>query len=273
MALDDVRLDPKSETAEDEPDEGRYLYCIAEGNASMDFGKVGLQGEHVYTIPYEDLCAVVHTCPAKPYQSDDQASVQAWVLAHQRVVDKAWKLLGTVIPMGFDTIIRGNADADPEKNMKDWMREDYDTLKAKIEKIRGRAEYGVQVFWDSEIMARKMTEESAEIRQLRDEIRSKPRGIAYMYRQKLENLIKKEMEKEADRSFKSFYERIQPHTADLHVEKTKKSAEDNMRMLMNLSCLLSKTESQELGEELEAVDNREGFAVCYTGPWPPYSFV
>ncbi|MCF8084032.1 MAG: GvpL/GvpF family gas vesicle protein [Deltaproteobacteria bacterium] len=271
----DVDSKPHRERSspETEPDEGRYLYCIAEGNIAVNFGKSGLQGEEVYTIPYKDLCAVVHTCPSKPYQSNDQASVQAWVLAHQKVVDKAWDVFGTVIPMGFDTIIRGDVDADPEKNMKNWLREDYAPLKAKMKAIRGRAEYGVQVFWDSEIMAQKMTEESAEIKKLRDEIRSKPRGIAYMYRQKLENLLTKEMEIQADRYFQTFYEKIKPHAAELHIEKTKKAENQSMRMLMNLSCLLAKDGSEELGDELEKIDSLKGFSVRFTGPWPPYSFV
>ena len=42
---------------------------------------------------------------------------------------------------------------------------------------------------------------------------------------------------------------------------------------MNLSCLLTKDGSRELGDELEKIDAMEGFSVRYTGPWPPYSFV
>ncbi len=273
MALDDLRQDLENGTRETGPDDGRYLYCIAEGSAPMNFGKVGIQGEAVYTIPHKDLCAVVHTCPSAPYQSEDQTRVQAWILAHQRVVDRAWDVFGTVIPMGFDTIIRGDAGPDPEENMKNWLRDDYDTLKAKLEKIRDRAEYGVQVFWDSRVMAQKITEESAEFKRLADEIKSKPRGIAYMYRQKLENLLKKEMEKQADQYFKSFYEGIKPYANDLHIEKTRKAEDQSMRMLMNLSCLLPKGGSEELGDELEKIDSLKGFSVRFTGPWPPYSFV
>jgi len=258
---------------ETEPDEGRYLYCIAEGNIPLNFGKLGLQGEEVYTIPYKDLCAVVHTCPSKPYQSNDQASVQAWVLAHQKVVDKAWDVFGTVIPMGFDTIVQGDATADPEKNINNWFRDDYDALKTKIEKVRDHAEYGIQVFWDSRIISQKIVGESTEIKKLQEEIEFKPKGIAYMYRQKLENLLKKEMEKRADQYFQTFYEKIKPYASELHIEKTKKTSNKHLWMLMNLSCLLPKNCIEELGDELEQIDVLEGFSVRFTGPWPPYSFV
>jgi hypothetical protein len=59
---------------------------------------------------------------------------------------------------------------------------------------------------------------------------------------------------------------------DLRVEKTKRTGHDS-RMIMNLSCLVDRDKSTELGEELESIDKMEGFSVRFTGPWPPYSFV
>lgn len=252
---------------------GRYLYCIAEASERISLGKSGLENNEVYTIPYDDLCAVVHNCPAEPYESEDQKIVQGWIVTHQKVVDAAWERFGAVLPMGFDTIIRGNQVADPEENMRRWLDKDYENLKAKIEKVRGRAEYGVQVFWDPKVVAQKITHESLEIKKLDEEVKSKPRGLAYMYRQKFQDLLKKEMEKQADRYFKEFYERIKQYVDDLRVDKTKKTEDENKQMLMNISCLLAKDERKRLGDELEKIDALEGLSVRYTGPWPPYSFV
>ena len=252
---------------------GRYLYCIADSSEAVSLGNIGIEENEVYSIPYKDLCAVIHNCPATPYESEDKEIVKEWVIAHQKVVDAAWEKLGTLIPIGFDTIIQGNAAVEPEENMKKWLGDDYDNLKAKIEKVRDRAEYGVQLFWDRKTIAKKVSDESPEIKALNEEIKSKPKGIAYMYRQKLEALLKKEIEERADRYFKEFYEKIKPHADDVHVEKTKKTEDEDKQMLLNLSCLLPKEGSKGLGEELEKIDAIEGFSVRYTGPWPPYSFV
>ena len=252
---------------------GRYLYCIVEGSERVDLGSIGIEDSRVYAIPYKDLCAVVHNCFAEPYRSDDEEIVKHWVVAHQDVVDAAWERFGTVLPIGFDTIIRGSEGADPEENMRNWVREDYENLKAKLKKLRGKAEYGVQVFWDSKVMAQKLAEESVEIKKLNEEIKSKPKGLAYMYRQKLEGILKREMEDKADRYFKEFYEKIKPYVDDLRVEKTKKTEDKDKQMFMNLSCLLTKDGSRELGVELGKIDAMEGFSVRYIGPWPPYSFV
>ena len=94
-----------------------------------------------------------------------------------------------------------------------------------------------------------------------------------MVRQKLEELLKNEMARMADQYFQEFYEKIKVYTDDLRVEKTKRAEDEGKQMLLNLSCLLPKDQSGKLGEALEEIDNREGFSVRFTGPWPPYSFV
>jgi len=252
--------------------EARYLYCVADGGERTSLGEIGIDGSEVYTIPYRDLCAVVHNCTSEPYESEDNELVKGWVLTHQAVVDAAQERFGTVLPLGFDAIIKGEGDIDPEANMINWLRDDYENLRTKAERLRDKAEYGVQIFWDPRIITDMITQANEEIRKLDEEMRSKPKGTAYMYKQKLEKVLKKEVEAKADEYFRDFYSRIKKHADDVRVDKTKKADEDR-QMLMNLSCLVPKDKYVELGEELEGISEMEGFSVRFTGPWPPYSFV
>ena len=252
--------------------EGRYLYCVADSGERVNLGPIGIDGNKVHTIPYRDICAVVHECPAEPYQSADREIVNSWVLAHQKVVDEAWEKWGTVLPLGFDTIVMDKDGAGPEENVRNWLQNDYDNLKSKMEKVRGKAEYGVQIFWEPQVVAQNLTKTSPEISQLEEEIKSQSRGVAYLYKQKLENALKRELESKADQCFRDFYERIRKLVDDIAVEKTK-PGNQNTQMIMNLSCLLPRDKSAELGEELEKINSMEGFSVRFTGPWPPYSFV
>jgi len=264
--------EPKTLVSREADTRGRYLYCVAEGKERKSLGRIGIEGNEVYTIPYKDLCAVVHNCPTEPYKSEDEEVMKNWVKIHQDILDVATEKFDTILPLGFDTIIKGDEDADPEENMRRWLKEDYENLKTKMERIKGKAEYGVQIFWDPKIIGHKITESNEEIKKLNQEIKSKPKGVAYMHKQKLENVLKKEMEKEADQCFRNFYTRIKKCADDLKVEKTKK-AEKGEQMLMNLSCLIYRDRYKDLGEELEKIDKMEGFSVRFTGPWPPYSFV
>jgi len=57
---------------------GRYLYCIADSSEAVSLGNIGIEENEVYSIPYKDLCAVIHNCPATPYESEDKEIVKEW---------------------------------------------------------------------------------------------------------------------------------------------------------------------------------------------------
>lgn len=254
-----------------EAEQGRYLYCIADSGEEVNFGNIGIEEAEVYTIPYQELSAVVHNCPSEPYKSDDNEIVKNWVMTHQKVVQTAWDRFGTIIPSGFDTIVKGEVGIAPEENLVDWLKKDYQGLKDKMAKVKGKAEYGVQISWEPRFIAQKITNTDTEIKKLDEEIKTKSKGMAYMYRQKLEKLLREAMEREADLYFKDFYSRIKLHVDDIHIDKVKRGEKDR-QMIMNVSCLLPKERAKGLGEELEKIAKMEGFFVRFTGPWPPYSF-
>lgn len=254
-----------------ENSEGRYVYCIAEAGERQSLASIGIDGNEVYTIPANELCAVVHSCPAEPYSSDDEELVRRWVVNHQAVVEAALSRFGTVLPMRFDTIIQDKDGIDADDNVRRWLVDEGDQLKKKLDHLREKEEYGVQIFWDPKTIAAMLSRTNPEIGKLEEEIKSKPKGLAYMYRQRLEKLLKEEVEKEAERCFRDFYHRIKGCVAEVKVEMTKR-AEDK-QMLMNLSCLVSKGGTKPLVDELEKIDDKDGFFVRFTGPWPPYSFV
>jgi hypothetical protein len=254
------------------PVEALYLYCLADGAKEVSFGNVGIEGNEVYTIPYNGISAVVHKCSPKPYRSEDQEVVKGWVTVHQGVVDAAWEKFGTVLPSGFDTIIKGDEAFSADENLKKWLEEDHERLNENLEKVKGKAEVGVQIFWDPKVIAENLMESSEGIRKLNEEMREKSPGMAYFYKQKIEEMLKKEMDEKADNCFKDFYGRVKGYADDIRVEKTKKVDEDK-QMLMNLSILINKGRIKLLGEELAKIKEIKGIDVRFTGPWPPYSFV
>lgn len=267
-----AKAEPVEEFGAMDQDKGRYVYGIAASKEAVRLGKIGIEDNEVYTLPYKDLCAIIHNCPTEPYKSDDE-TVKGWVKTHQGVLDKAKEQLGPIIPLGFDTILQPQDDATPpDQVVKDWLKEDYERLRAVMEKIKGKDEYGVQILYEPEGMRKQLAEQNEEIMKIKEEMATKSPGMAYMYKQKLENAAKAEMDKLADDRFNDFYTRIKQYADDIVVEKVKKAEKDKV-MLLNLSCLVFKEKVESLGEELEKIDNMEGFSVRFTGPWPPYSFV
>ncbi len=256
-----------------DPEQGLYLYGIADSNAQTELGEIGIEGNAVYTIPYNGLSAIVHNCPLEPYNSDDEEVVKGWVKTHQNVLDVAGAKFGTVIPFSFDMIIKPGDNANAEVALENWILEERDSLMEKQAKIRGKKEYGVQIYYITSVMSEKIIEENEAVKVIKEELNTKGPGAAYMYRQKLESAIKEEMESRMDTHFKEFYARIKKHVDDIKVEKTKRTDETDMQMIMNLSCLMAEDKYKALGAELEQIDNSGAFSVRFTGPWPAYSFV
>ena len=253
-------------------EEGKYLYGVVNAVDEKEFNAKGINMENVTMVTYEDLGAIVHGCTSKPYQSDDDDQVREWVLAHQNVINKAYDDFGMVIPATFDTIIAGKNGDSSSQVVKRWLKDEYEVLKEKIKKFQGCAEYGVQVIWELEKMADIISMDNKEIRDLKEKIKLKSKGTAYMYMQKFEGLIKKELENRADRYFREFYKKIAIHTDKIKIDKTKSMDGKDRQMIMNLACLLPTAKSNFLGDELEMINQMEHFHVLFTGPWPPYSF-
>jgi hypothetical protein len=252
---------------------GRYVYGVSAGDKEIRLGAIGIDDREVYTIPYEGISAIVHDCSTEPYQSTDDETVRNWVRTHQSVLDTAGKQFSVVIPLGFDTILEPGDDAAfPAQVVRDWLKQDYTRLREMMRKIEGKDEYAVQVSYEAMLIVKQISEYSEEIRKINKEMAAKSPGTAYMYRQKLERVVKAETERLADEWFSDFYGRIKKHTDDIVVEKTRK-LNNGQVMLLNLSCLVARERVDSLGKELEEINNMDGFCVHFSGPWPAYSFV
>jgi hypothetical protein len=156
--------------------------------------------------------------------------------------------------------------------VKDWLRQDYTRIHEVIRKIEGKDEYAVQISYAPELIVKQISEKSEEVRKIKEEMAAKSPGMAYMYRQKLERVVKAETERLADEWFKDFYGRLKKHTDDIVIEKTGKPNGGQV-MLLNFSCLVARDKVDNIGKELEEINNTDGFSVHFSGPWPPYSFV
>ena len=248
-----------------------YVYCVARAKSNHVLGPIGMDGRKVYTVRSSHICAVVHACQARPYQSDVPETVEGWVLAHQLVVQEATGLFGAVLPMAFNMIVRGNADGSATENLQTWLAERRDCLIRLLEKVTGKAEYGVQIFWSRQRVAEELLQNDPRLRSMRDEAVTKPKGLAYMLQQTLAKVTREAVETQAASYVEDFYTRIRQCVDEVRVDRLKK-ADGDEQMLLNLSCLTEKG-SPALGNVLERIQETQGISVRFTGPWPAYSFV
>ena len=250
-------------------EDARYIYGVIPRTEKGNFGPIGIQGNRVHTIAYQDICAVVHACPPEPYQGDE-ATVKDMVATHGNVVDASWEAAGSVLPMSFDVIIKPDGESGADDLVQRWLEEQYTTFKLKLDEFSDKVELGVQLLWDPEVITRRITEENEEIGHLVAEMATKSRGLAYFYQHKIAEAVKKEMGTKADEDYRRCYQRLRGYAEDTHVNKIKKHSD--RQMIVNLSLLVRRDRVQALGEALAEIQEEEGVEVRFTGPWPPYSF-
>lgn len=248
-----------------------YVYCVARAKSDRVLGPIGLEGKPVYTVIAADICAVVHDCHPEPYQSDVPEIAQDWVVAHQRAVSAAEETFGTVLPMAFNMIVHGDAKDNAASNLQSWLVEKQNEFTRLLDKLAGKGEYGVQIFWDRQLVAKLLVQTDPELCEMRDEALRKSKGLAHMLRQKLAKATREAVETQAGSYVEDFYTRIRQCVDEIRVEKLKKT-DGGKQMLLNLSCLTEKG-SPALGNMLDEIQETEGISVRFTGLWPPYSFV
>lgn len=261
-----LRLSDLAETAIRLPQGGKYIYCVADSPEEATLGKIGIGDNEAYSIAHRDLCAIVHDhrMPTAPV---GKQRVLEMIIGHQRTIDAAWEKWRTVLPLTFGTVISASPSSD-RGAVTGWLERDYLSLRQKMDELRGKAEYGVKVFWDSGAAAQALIE--ASLRKLEQEMCDKPKGLVYMYRQRLEHSVRQQMDTEAERVAQSIVERIRQCVDDIRFQNVASPASRERQMMVNLSCLAA--DGARLGEELDLINNTEGLSVHFTGPWPPYSF-
>jgi hypothetical protein len=263
-------MNEAQEAQKTEVREGRYLYCIINSNAELSLGEIGLDDAKVYTIPYKDIAAVVHACQAKPYESKDDEKAKRWIFTHNYVIDKASGQFGTVLPLSFDAIVKGNDGA-----VKDALAKSYEKIKGELERVRGKAEYTVQIFCDQEKLTEQILRGDQELKALKEKIEKMPKRAAYLLQRKFELTIKDAISTGVSKLAGEFGSKIREHVEEMKVEEASQVPEKykDKKLIVTLSCLASNDKVEGLGKVLEEINNREGYAVRFTGPWAPFSFV
>ena len=247
----------------------RYVYCVVLGESGA-WELRGLDERPVRAISAAGLTALVHDCPATPYQGDDEERVKVWVLAHGDVVDAAWERTGTVLPMSFDRIVKPGDGLDGDQQVERWLTEEGDGFRATLERLRGKVELGVQLLWLPRRVAEVVAANDPGIQELQAQIAGKSKGAAYFVQQKIERALREALTARAEEDYRSCFRQITALFPDVCVNDLKKVPE--RQMILNLSVLAPSERVAELGTLLAGLQS-EGVEVRFTGPWPPYSFV
>ena len=210
--------------ADEDGNEGKYVYCIIKSERPLSFGPLGIGPEpaEVHTVHYRDIAAVVSNTPMVV-----QDPTRDNVLAHQRVNETVMQQ-HTVIPMSFGTVFKTDDD------IMELLRSAYDAFSDVLNKMQDKFEFGLKVLWDRDQIIREIEEEDEDIRRLKGEISSQ-KGSTYFARMQYGRLIDAALQARSERYVAEIFEALR----DVSVaSRSNKPIGD--RMIMNAAFLVAR---------------------------------
>ncbi|MCC4769472.1 hypothetical protein FXV91_04455 [Methanosarcina sp. DH2] len=254
-----------------ETDQGRYLYLIANTEEEINLGDIGIGDRPVYTIVFQDIAAVVHASKPEPEPAQNEEQAHQWILNHNYVIDKATEYFNTVLPFSFGCLARGDDEA-----IRNWLQKDYGSYKRELDRLKNSAEYSVQIFYDSKILEKQVIEAIPELEEINNKIEGMSKGKAYIFKKKFELSLKQAVNDHLVSLGEEFGKLIRENVTQLKIEEKIPYIPEKYtgkKLMVAFSCLVIHDNIERLGQSLEKINRREGFAVRFTGPWAPFSFV
>lgn len=254
-----------------ETEQARYLYSIANTEEEKNLGDIGIGDRPVYTIVFQDIAAIVHASKPEPEPAKSEEQAEQWILNHNYVIDRAIENFNTVLPFSFGCLARGD-----DESIRRWLQKNYESYKRELERLRGSAEYSIQIFYDPKVLENQVMETIPELKEIGEKIESMPKGKAYIFKKKFELSLKQAIIDQLASLGEEFGTLIRENVTQLKIEEKIPYVPEKYtgkKLMVALSCLVIQENVEKLGQSLERINKREGFAVRFTGPWAPFSFV
>jgi Gas vesicle synthesis protein GvpL/GvpF len=243
--------------------EGRYIYGIIATSERQEFGSIGIgeRGDLVYTLPYQNLAAIVSRSAIVKYAVTRENS-----MAHAKVLEKAMEKY-TVLPVRFCTVAESE-EIIVEKVLKARYRELIDL----IDGMEGKIELGVRVRWTNlDAIFAEIVEEHAEIQAIKTALLSeKNEQKKYAGKIKVGQLVQKALGEKKEREARELLDVLRP--LSLICKENQVYGDMN---LVNAAFLIAREKEEEFDQKIQELEEEYGERkkIKYVGPMAPYNFV
>jgi hypothetical protein len=258
-----------------------YVYCIAESATARQLAVDSLpaaieDNSKLEWISVNDLAALASQVPRAAYSEEnlaEQLTDATWTairaMRHESVVEYVAKR-ATVIPLRFGAIYLERAGV--EQMLTDQSLD----LESIIEQLRGREEWGVNVYCDRAALLSSITSVSPVLRDLVQRAEQASPGQSYLMQKKIETLKVDEARAAVNRIVDQIEERLKEQTDDarrlriLKVETT-----EHGELKAKFAFLVKRAafeEFRDAAERLAQEHQDAGVRLELTGPWPVYNF-
>ncbi len=245
--------------------EGRYIYGVIGKGEEKEFGPIGIgdQKDRVYTIPYQDISAVVSDSQIVDYTHMLKDAVARLLLGHQKVIERIMSLEYTIIPMRLGTF------ASDEKEVRDILDKGYRVIKDIFREISEKIEIDVVATWSDFNLVLKEVGEEKEIKEFKERFLANPKGITIEDQMKVGVMVKKTLDKKTEKYAFQIQNTLKTICRDIREHELMDD-----KMVSNSAFLIDKTEQKDFDKKVEELNTgfKERLNFRCVGPLPLYSF-
>ncbi len=241
--------------------EGKYIYCIINGNEGRNFGPIGIgkRGDIVSTIGYNDISAVISSSPITRYVIDPEN-----LMAHEKVIEEVMKDY-TVLPVRFCTI------ANSAEEVRTFLRRQYGGFKGMLHDLDNKVEMGLKARWTHmEKIFEEIAQTDSDVKELKKRV-EEPGGDGDSDEKiSLGKAVKAALDEKKERIAEKILRKFKKLTLD-----TRRNDVMGDDMFLNAVFLIDRTREKQvdfLVEDLaDEYNNEADFKLV--GPAPPFNFV
>ncbi|HEX7772353.1 MAG TPA: GvpL/GvpF family gas vesicle protein [Pyrinomonadaceae bacterium] len=259
-----------------------YVYCIAESAAAAQLPADSLpaaieEEARLEWISVNTLAALVSQVPRETYSEErlaEHLTDATWTairaMRHETVAEYVAKR-ASVIPLRFGTIYLERTSI--EQMLTEKSRE----LEEIIEHLRGREEWGVNVYSDRAVLLTSITSVSPVLRELVERAAQAPPGQSYLMQKKIDAMRVDEVRAAVNHIVDQIEAKLKEHTDDARrLRVLKVETTEHGELKAKFAFLVKRSgfeEFRDAAERLAQEHQAAGVRLELTGPWPVYNFV
>jgi len=231
-----------------------HIYCVIECRIDGDLGLRGVGGSPVFTVSYKDLAVVVSPSPERYDIIEDMK-------AHEIVVEKLFNKY-PVVPFRF------GQHAMSREEVKGFLVENYELLKALLSKLRGCVELDLKLFWNMGAVLSRLVNEDLTIRVLAKQMIQLSGEKAYNIKLRLGQLVERKLKELKERIVAEAYKLLKPLSVDF-----KENELLTNEMIWNAAFLVKTSAEVEFDRAVEKLHEKYGEILIFKYlRSPPYTF-
>jgi len=253
-------------------EERKYIYSIVKNPKPFDstqgsafrFSEAifGINNRDIILVPYRDIAAAVSNTHIVSFDKFDKKELTQVIGVHEQVNADLVKK-HDLIPMRFGMV------AESTEDIRNILAKAYIQFKAALERVAGKAEFVVQIFWNENNVLEKLVQENIEIQKLKKETESRGKILGFSSKMKLGKAIFEALESYRKEYIKDILSNLAASFPNFSTGKLL-----DKEIIMNHSFLVGKTEESALELRLnQLAEKYKGeLKFKYIGPMAPYSF-